>query len=511
MSSYTTLNYFLDDHPHTLFPLSTNKIVIERGHSVISQEIYKNILGDSENNFSFLPQTRCHSIKKGFHLRRTLKLDPVAEFFVYDFVYKSRPKFRPDFNQSRRSFGYRFENGKPIPVNQEYQSFKTRFSDAKSEYKYVMKFDIATYFNSIYHHHLTNWYESLSQNKKSKDTENFGQLFGQFLREIRRGESIDCLPQGIHPCKIIGSEFLKFIDNTAQIESELMLRFMDDFCLFSNDQDKIFHDFLLIQYLLGDKCLSINQEKTFFNETQNYQASVDNQKVSLLRLRRKLREVSDHFEMTEDEELNDDDQEYLLSLVENNDIDESDAELFLVLLRDYQESRFLNIFKSKIDYFLLNFPGLIRNIYNVLMSIEEPEDIVDLFDELIHFLDNSKNATEEQLFWIGKVAEDFLIEEKLKDKSVLSRYSSILIKLYKHTNATKISRAKVLEIPESRFGMDQIRDENVRDGDSHWLSWAAAVGCRKENSASRKKKLRYFSKNSPMNKIIATCLEGEFT
>lgn len=200
-----------------------------------------------------------------------------------------------------------------------------------------------------------------------------------------------------------------------------------------------------------------------------------------------------------------------MSLVENDDIDESDAELFLVLLRDYQGSRFLDIFKSKIGYFLLNFPGLIRNIHNVLMSMEESEDVADLFDELIRFLDNSKNATEEQLFWIGKIAEDFLIEEKLKDSSVLARYSSILIKLYKHPNATKISRAKILEIPENRFGIDQIRDENVRDGDSHWLSWAAAVGCRKENSASRNKKLRYFSKNSPMNEIIAKCLEGEFT
>jgi hypothetical protein len=41
------------------------------------------------NSDHFLPQKRVFATKQGGHLRRTFKLDPVAEMFLYDLVSQS--------------------------------------------------------------------------------------------------------------------------------------------------------------------------------------------------------------------------------------------------------------------------------------------------------------------------------------------------------------------------------------------------------------------------------------
>ena len=77
--------------------------------------------------------------------------------------------------------------------------------------------------------------------------------------------------------------------------------------------------------------------------------------------------------------------------------------------------------------------------------------------EIVHkFANNEEYATEDQLFWIAKLSEEFL------DKSTL--YRDILLSVYQHPNATDISRAKILEIPEQRFGMPELRAEHLRVG-----------------------------------------------
>ena len=121
----------------------------------------------------------------------------------------------------------------------------------------MVKFDIAAYFNSIYHHDLVQWFSEVGA--KSDNVEQFG----QFLREANGGRTVDCLPHGIHPCKLVGSEFLKFVDNSMRLRSDLLLRFMDDFYLFANDAEVINMDFVLVQQLLGEKGLSLKSCKNF--------------------------------------------------------------------------------------------------------------------------------------------------------------------------------------------------------------------------------------------------------
>ncbi len=218
--------------------MSTTLVVLQKSENVVSDYIYQKILNDSDTEHAFLSQTRCFASKHGLHLRRTVKLDPVAEYFIYDLVYRNRASFRRDFVATRKSFGYRFENGRPLLPSSSYGEYRQAVLEAKQHYRFGVKFDVATYFNSLYHHDLVGWFSG--DGRTSEDVE----AFGQFLREANTGRSVDCLPQGIHPCKVIGAEFLKFVDNSMQIKAALLLRFMDDIYLFDDNQAVLNSDFI---------------------------------------------------------------------------------------------------------------------------------------------------------------------------------------------------------------------------------------------------------------------------
>jgi hypothetical protein len=483
-----SVSYLLSDYARTLFPLSTTRVLAENWGQQTLDYVYQKILNPAETEHSFLAQARCYSSKQGFHLRRTVKLDPVAELFIYDLIYRNRLRFRKDFRNTRRSFGYRFENGEPLSPTKSYAAFKAAVTEGRMRHGHMVKFDIAAYFNSIYHHDLVQWFSDIGGS--SDDVEHFG----KFLREANGGRSVDCLPQGIHPCKLIGSEFLKFVDNSMRLRSEVLLRFMDDFYLFSDDEEVINMDFVLIQQLLGEKGLSLNPAKTAYEEEyQDIASEVDNMKVSLLKVRRFIIEVSGEpfeDEELEEESLSEEQLEYLLSLLKNPDIDESDAELVLVLLRDHGED-----VVTRLEAFLRRFPGLSRNVYHFARHVEDKEALAEIIQR---FAADGAYATEDQLFWMAKLSEEFLNET--------SHYRDILLSIYQHPNATDISRAKVLEIPEQRFGMPELRHDHLRVGKSDWLSWSSAVGSRAAGKLTRNHSLMYFGKASPMNRLIADCV-----
>lgn len=321
------------------------------------------------------------------------------------------------------------------------------------------------------------------------------EAFDQFLRQINSGRSVDCLPQGIDPCKIIGSHFLKFIDNSNRIKSELSLRFMDDFYIFSNNEDFILEDFALVQRMLGDKGLSVNPSKTRLGQVSHLdiQGEVDYIKIGLLQQRRLVIDISGTEWEIDDPtpiSLNAEQTDYLFHLLRNEEIEEEDAELVLVLMRDYSED-----VMEYIDTFLRRFPNLSRNIYHFCEYIEDKGQIAEIIREI---LKQRNYVTEYQLFWIAKIAEDYL--------RGTSNIGELLYLLYEHPNASTISRAKVLEIPEQRFGMPNLREEHLRTGKSDWLAWAAAIGSRKEIKANRNHLLSYFSNGSVMNRLIANCV-----
>jgi hypothetical protein len=221
--------FYRNDFPRTLFPLKTNLWLVEQGLATILDYIYREITGDeTAGSGDFQQQEKVFAAKHGHHLRRTHKLDPIAEVFVYDIAFRHRAKFRKSIFPHRTNFGYRFEAGLPLAASESYKAFRAEIVQNHHQFRYSCAFDISSYFNSLYHHDLSSWFEELA------DQESDGRLFGKFLRQINGGRSVDCLPHGLYPTKMIGSHFLTFVDNFPGIERKAYLRFIDDFVLFSD-------------------------------------------------------------------------------------------------------------------------------------------------------------------------------------------------------------------------------------------------------------------------------------
>jgi hypothetical protein len=156
----STQEYFLRDQPRTLFPMETSRLLVESHENALQDYIAQRVLSANAPE-SFLPQQRCYAAKHGFFLRRTVKLDPVAEYYLYDVVYRNRRSFRGDHRENRRSYGYRFRQGVPINPSEAYSQFRFDAWVSGFMHRHTLAADIATYFNAIYHHDLVNCVRAL--------------------------------------------------------------------------------------------------------------------------------------------------------------------------------------------------------------------------------------------------------------------------------------------------------------------------------------------------------------
>lgn len=173
-------DFYSTDYRRTLFPMSTNHYLIKNGQNEI-REFLSRCLDPNQETFSFRSQTRVYAGKPNFHLRRTVKLDPVAEYFIYDLVLRNKTRFRAPFQEHKKHFGYRFQGGEPLNPSSSFRGYKGAISAYREKFRYSLSFDIAAYFNSIYHHDLVSWLSRVGAPEQDY------QAFGQFLREINTG------------------------------------------------------------------------------------------------------------------------------------------------------------------------------------------------------------------------------------------------------------------------------------------------------------------------------------
>lgn len=489
----STRTFYLDDFPRTLFPLETNRVLIEYGESEVRTYIAK-CLDENEPSYGFAPQKRVFVSKPHGYLRRTVKLDVVAEFYLYDVVFRNRSKFRRPHVPHRTHYGYRFKSGAPIAATQAYKAFKGGLAAYGAEYAYSRSMDVATYFNSLYHHDIVSWF--YERNAPLADAEGLGQL----LREIAAGRSVDCLPQGLYPAKMIGNDLLRFVEEYHDLKSDQVIRFMDDIVLFSNDEQAILDDFQTIQRLIGDKGLSLNSRKTRLDDhTKNsIDSSIDAVKQQLLRRRRLEITIGYTEEGAEIVKqaifkvpLNTQEMDYIESILSQADIEEDDAELLLTIMRGHAsrlERRLPDIIEA--------YPHLAKNVHGFCSEFKNKSLIAEI---LLDLAKRQRRMPESQLFWFCAILSD-----ELMDSSAASALISVL---FNHPSATVVTKAKILEIPDLRYGLQELRNEHLVNGQSDWLGWASAVGSRALKAASRNHRMRYWAKGSNMNHLVATIVE----
>ncbi|WP_439358605.1 antiviral reverse transcriptase Drt5 [Bradyrhizobium sp. DASA03007] len=472
-------SFFLNDLGKTLFPLRTNKVLGEAAFE-------KFVEYAKSNSDHFLPQKRVFAMKQGGHLRRTFKLDPVAEMFLYDLLYRNRRFFRRPTDKKRETFGYNFEAGEPTEATLSYRGFKGATSQYRKTYTHSISFDVASYFNSIYHHDLVHWFERIGASSEDVSA------LGSFLREISSGRSIDCLPQGLYPAKMMGNAFLEFVQQSGRLQSDVLIRFMDDFVLFANDKETLLSDFYHVQEALSAKGLSVNPSKTrlFLKGDDEIDRTLDGVKKGLLRKRRRVvRRGYDEDEGDVDEELRNltkKETDLLRELLARPHLEEEDAELVLALMGNHSAD-----VVARFEDLLRDFPHLAKSIYQFTKFVRDKASLSAI---IAKFVAESKIIPEFQLFWLGVILEESLLATK--------QASDIAHSLYTHPWATPITKAKVLEIADQRFGLTELRETHLKDGTSDWLAWASACGSRVEKRAARNYSLKYFKNASPINKLI---------
>ncbi|MEM7760811.1 MAG: hypothetical protein AAF298_22170 [Cyanobacteria bacterium P01_A01_bin.40] len=305
------------------------------------------------------------------------------------------------------------------------------------------------------------------------------------------------MPQGIHPCKVIGAEFLKFIDNARFLQSELMLQFMDDIYLFSDTEQKIKHDFIVIQQLAGEKGLNLNDSKTRYGKIilENVDAHIEEVRKQLLYVRTEI--VETYYGIQEvviegEPILSPKQEDYLYSLLKNPNLEETDVELILTFMSENGEDvlEYFTVFFNK-------YPNLSKKVFYFCKNIENKSALAQIIKNQ---LDISETITEEQLFWFAKISEEYLSETE--------DHSTILIKILEHKYSTVISKSKVLEIADNRFGLPDLREQYLRIGSADWLSWASAVGTRSMTRNNRNHMLKYFGNVSQINFLIANTISN---
>lgn len=479
----TARGFYQHDFFAALFPMETCRFLIENGTPELEAFIQRCLSSEpSDASCQFLAQTRVYASKPANHVRRTVKLDPAAEYFLYDVVFRNRHRFRKPFQSDKKHFGYRFDNGEPIPASSSYSGFKGAISSYSKIYKHSLSFDVAAYFNSVYHHDLVAWFANLGADQSDIDS------FGSYLRQINSGRSIDCLPQGLYPTKMIGNDFLRFVEQHHSLKSSAIVRFMDDIVLFSNNPDLILEDFYSIQKLLGQKGLSVNPSKTKPLGQDDISPQVDEIKTSLLTKRRSaaaLAYMEDYEAALDVLKLSDPELAYVRKLLSTDNLSEEDAELVLSIFRDHTDEVMPHLARMA-----ASFPHLSKSLWSFLKNVEDK----DFIGSLVLDLAVQPRLQEFQLFWLGWILQDYLMD--------FAQVPKIIDALYTHKNATIITKAKILEIPDNRYGLLELRDEHLVAGRSDWLAWASAVGHRQLPKISRNHKLEYFANSSPLNHTI---------
>ena len=424
------------------------------------------------------------ALKDNFHLRHTLILDPIATFFLFEFVIVNQKHFRIPVPSRRQMYGYAFKSGEPVDSFGEYHRFRRRKYKLKEEYKYYAFADIANCFNSFYHHDVSEAIESRIGLQQSQE-------FGQFLREINAGMSIDCFPQGLYPAKVIGNWFLSFIESSMKLKSSAIIRFLDDIYFFSNDKSCVYEDILILQHILGGHALSLNAEKTMFGSDK---ADFDERELDDIK-KRLLRKREDRAAAYDDDDegrynstsgLDEEEIEYVEGLISTKNVAEEDVELALSLVCDHPE-----IQMKLASIVCERFPHLMKSLYGIIGTIEGYDS--ELFDLLRAKL-AEEVLTEFELFWLVRIVLDYY--------EFTAELVDMLTDIYKHQSATSVVRAAILECAQMKHGLQDMKVDALRQEPGTPAGIAAIAGLRNMGKGKRNQLYKYAAKSGRQTAVL---------
>lgn len=478
--------FFCYDYNTSLFPMKTTRFLVDNGINR-ALDLSKQCVDLSNRSAGFSPQTKAFASKPGYHLRRTVKLDPIAELFLYDLLFRNRALFVEPKSEHCKHFGYRFdENDRPLSATESYGGFRKAQAFYENEYKYSLSFDVASYFNSMRHHDIIEWFSLIGAEPDEV------KALDVFLEGTAPGRSSDCWPQGMYSTKMMGGDFLRVVEENIGIRAPARIRFLDDFVLFSNSKTDLVDDFFRIQKILGARGLSVNASKTSLNSFDNgvNEEEPDEIRKQLLEKRKIAvqRAYTDDFDEAHgDIDLSTEEIHYISDLLESKDMSEDDAELVVSLARGCE-----NKVKDHLPSLAVKYPHLAKSVWALSRSISLTDE--DTVLKILEKASNGQGLQEYQLFWFSEIASHL--------NSLEIDVSKPLMAFYDHKNATDLSRAKILEINSNDVWLRELRREHLASGRSDWMVWSSLIGSHDIISDSAQTRFSAIANSSHINRIL---------
>src|SRR4051812_33902438 len=104
------LEFLKVDFSRSLFPLNAPIVYVENGEASLRSFVYNDIFGSSGSSSGHFVQTPvAYALMDKLHLRKLLALDPIAMFYLYDFVLRNSAAFQKSRVSSRSRYGYAFQ------------------------------------------------------------------------------------------------------------------------------------------------------------------------------------------------------------------------------------------------------------------------------------------------------------------------------------------------------------------------------------------------------------------
>jgi hypothetical protein len=486
---FTAKSFIASDNSRGLFPLDSTKLYASHGSQELESYIVDSILDENNRTAAFLTAPVCYALKDSVHTRKVLGLDPIATYFLYYFVNQhAKAHFQTTAPSDRQAFGYAFKNRRPVSSpTEKYHEFRRKSYELKARFRYFARVDIANCFNSFYHHDIDRY---ISDNI----SEGAAQQFGQFLREINSGTSVNCFPQGTYPAKAIGNRFLSFIEENVRLKCPAIIRFLDDVFLFSSNESVLRDDIYMLQEILGNHNLYLNPGKTVFGTLSEHTLAKKIDAIKRRLLEKREAKMSYDGSTEEEDEVDDEDEnrlepeerDYLEHLVDQPNVPEEDLELALSLVDDED-----TVMKA-LGHVCTSNRHLMNHIYHLFGRVEfENDSSWELIRKRIY----SNDAHEHELFWLAKIVSDYYDFDTVAAEA--------LVQIYSHKNASDFVRAVVLENPNNGLGLLEIKEDQLRKSPADIAGAAALMGIRNLAKGRRNQIGKYAARSGQHVKVLA--------
>lgn len=200
-------------------------------------------------------------------------------------------------NENKNSTSNSISNPSGCAINKWWIDYELAAIQCSMKYEYMLKTDITNFYPSIYVHSLS-WAISnrkickANLNKKDKDCPadiNLGRAIEDYILSMQSGETMG-IPIGSGIFDLLAELVLGYADMMLaealqeSTDSDLqILRYRDDYTIFSNDSEKLKKVISTLHSVLSELKLSLNERKTEFQDSSSLNI-LKKDKIASLRL-----------------------------------------------------------------------------------------------------------------------------------------------------------------------------------------------------------------------------------